>query len=201
MSPERLSMVQTVHLIGKAQQGDSGALEGLFRRYLPIARQAAALRLGKTTAQLVDVEDIVQEALMEAFRDLDRFDESQGKFCNWLSKIVENRIRMSARRRNAKKRGEGREVRFAEVGSGLHSSLIGGREATPSQHYAAFETGDRLQEALLAMDERKREVIIQRMICEMSYAEIAEQMELGAESSARSLYSVALKELRERVGD
>lgn len=192
-------MAVTVQLVGQAQRGDERALEELFQRYLPIVRRIAALRMGKQTAQLLDVEDIVQETLADAFRSLDRFDVSQGRFCNWLSQIVENRIRMELRKGSAQKRGGGRELRFADGGSQLRSSLFPGTEPTPSQNLAGQEAEDRVQSCLLAMGERHREVIIQRMICEMSFAEIAEQMGFEQESSARNLYSKALKELKHRI--
>lgn len=192
-------MAVTVHLVGEAQRGDSHALDALFQRYLPIVRRIAALRMGKHTAQLIDLDDVVQETLADAFRSLDHFDVTKGKFCNWLSQIVENRIRMELRKGNAQKRGPGRELRFADGASQLRSSLFAGAEPTPSQHLAGQETEDRVQACLLEMSERHREVIIQRMICEMSFAEIAEQMGFEQESSARNLYSKALAELRQRV--
>ncbi len=200
MSDDEGSMAQTVRLVGEAQGGDHDALEVLFRRYLPKVRQIAALRLGKSTAQISDVEDIVQEALLEAFRGLDRFEESQGKFCNWLAKIVENRIKMNRRSESAKKRGGGGVLRFADTGSQLRPSIFAGNEATPSQNMAGRETEDRIHAALLAMEPRHREVMTQRFICEMSFAEIAELMEFERESSARSLYCMALKDLRKRLG-
>lgn len=201
MQNEPISMAQTVHLVEQAQRGDSRAVEALFRRYLPIVRQVAALRLGRRTSQLVEVEDIVQEALLEAFRCIDGFDVSQGRFCHWLSTVVENRIRMEARRGSAKKRGEGRVLRFADEDSNLRSSLFAGQEPTPSQNLARRELEERIQTSLLEMSERQREIIIQRMICEMSFEEITEQMGFDLASSARTLYSRALMELRRRVDE
>lgn len=194
------SFQETLILVERAQQDDATAVQELFARYLPRVRRIAALRLGKTTKELVDVDDLTQEVILTALRKLDLFDvRSDGRFCNWLAKIAENQIRMELRARGAQKRGGGREQRMGDLGSGVGDSRFGSPEATPSQHAIGAETNQAIERALLEMPERHREAIIQRSFCALDYDEIAELLELGSSDSARAVYSRALKELERRV--
>ena len=84
----------TTCLVLAAQGGDRDALEGLFRRYLPRVRQIVALRLGYSLRDFADSEDLVQEALLNVFRNLDRFGaRSEGRFRYWLTRCVANSMR------------------------------------------------------------------------------------------------------------
>lgn len=134
---------------------------------------------------------------MHAFVSLDRFDHrSEGSFRNWLASIVENRIRDRWRRSTALKRGDGKVRPFSAFGSSvLSESILAGKQATPSQEAVGHETEERLEAALLALDERSRRAIELRRLCGMSYAEVAVEMGLGTESSARAMVARALARL------
>lgn len=134
---------------------------------------------------------------MHAFVNLDRFDHrSEGSFRNWLASIVENRIRDQWRRSTALKRGAGRARPFGAYGSSvLSESILVGKNTTPSQEAMGLETEERLEAALLALDERSRRAIELRRLCGMSYAELASEMGLGSESSARAMVARALARL------
>ncbi|MEZ5966742.1 MAG: sigma-70 family RNA polymerase sigma factor [Planctomycetota bacterium] len=193
---------ETLILVERAQRDDHAAVQELFGRYLPRVRRIAALRLGRTTRDLLDVDDVTQDVMTTAFAKLDRFDvTSEGQFCNWLAKLVENRIRMDLRARGTAKRGGGREQRQADLESAVRESQVGGVEATPSQHAVGTETNEAIEQALLLMSERSRELVIHRSFCALEYGEIAELLGLGSADAARSLYSRALRELEQRLGD
>jgi DNA-directed RNA polymerase specialized sigma24 family protein len=49
------------------------------------------------------------------------------------------------------------------------------------------------------VEERQRRAIELRKMCALSFEELAQELELGAESSARSLYSRAMAELAKRL--
>ncbi len=196
----KVERLDTMTLVTRAQQQDESALEQLFERCLPRVRQAAALRVGRTASQLFDVEDVVQEALTDAFRNLSKFDVgSEGKFCNWLAKLIENRIRMALRAEGADKRGGGAVQRFADVEEPISASMFPGRAHTPSAHARGAEMDQRFEQAVLEMPERARELVIQRFYFEMGFDEIADSMGLASADSARSMYNRALKELSTRI--
>ncbi len=193
---------QTIHLVLRAQDDDEAAREALFSRFWPRVRRIVALRLGKNPRERLDTDDITQEALMDAFRGLSTLDiGSDGKLTAWLARIVENRIRMTLRSSQAQKRGEGAERRFADSAETIRVSRLPGDDATPSQFAMNRESHDRIADSLLLVPERYREVIIHRYICEMSYAEIAEELGFANADAARAMYSKALRELRRAMPD
>ena len=105
---------QTVNLVRRAQTGDARASAALFERYLPIVGQIVALRVGKPMRDFGEDEDIVQQSLLNALRQLGGLEfHSEGAFRNWMVQLVENTIRDHLRRQNAQKRGGGRVKPFA----------------------------------------------------------------------------------------
>jgi DNA-directed RNA polymerase specialized sigma24 family protein len=80
-------------LVRLAREGDAAAFRLLVERYRAAARGRAA-RLG---AQLDDLDDVVQEAFLQAFTALERLREPD-RFGAWLTGIVMNVCRASARR-------------------------------------------------------------------------------------------------------
>lgn len=178
-----------------ARDGDRGALNALFARYLPWVLDTVALRLGRRRQDLGGVEDIVQESLLDAFRSIDRFQErSEGSFRHWLARIVENNVRDQERRRRAQKRGSGNEHVFRDVfESTLESPGISGREATPSQVAGQHENAALVELALLRLPERTREILILRDRCDMAFDEVAAALGLGSAESARTTYRRALQ--------
>jgi len=100
---------ETVRLVRAAQSGDQRSIEALFERYLPRVRQIVALRLGYRTRDFAVHDDLVQEALVRAFRGLDRYEErSEGTFRNWVATCVANTVRNWFRDEKAARRGGGR---------------------------------------------------------------------------------------------
>jgi RNA polymerase sigma-70 factor (ECF subfamily) len=192
----------TIHLVRSAQQGDRRALEDLFARYLPRVRQIVAFRLGLRPSQLEEHEDIVQEALLDTFRNLERYEErSEATFRNWVSQCVVNAIRMHFRREGAEKRGKGKVRLFGSFESEDTSAIVfASNAATPSAIYADKELTAKVEAAILGLKEHWREVIVQRLFCEMSYAEIGAELGLREEATARKLFSRAMAELRRACG-
>jgi RNA polymerase sigma-70 factor (ECF subfamily) len=174
-------------------------LEDLFARYLPVVRRIVALRLGKRLSQLVEIDDLVQDALLAVFQGLERFEpRSEGRFRNWVARCVECKLVDSRRRLERKKRGGGRVVRFADCGPDLlRSSIFPGDELTPSRAEMARERDAEIEAALSSLPKHHREVIILSCLCEMSFAEVAEEMGLNSEATARKALSRARKRLEE----
>lgn len=188
----------TITLIRRYQGGDRDAVERLFTRYLPRVRQIVALRTSRSVSSLAGEDDIVQEAMVRAFRNLDHFQESsEGTFRDYLARCVESSIRDAWRHGTAARRDE---RRTRHPGFDLSTLLLRANE-TPSQVVSARELQARIEGALLEMDDRKREVIVLRHLCGKSYAEVATDLGLGREGTVRVLCFRALEELKSRVGD
>lgn len=191
----------TLQLLASARAGDRRALDELFARLLPRVRAVVALRMNCRETDLWEREDLVQETLLDAFRSLPSFEvRGEGALIHWLARLVQNNLADHARHRNALRRDEGRRVRRTDRSTVLTDSVLGVEGATPSQFAQADETEERVETALLALEERQRRVIELRRLCELSFEEIATELGLGGASSARSLYSRALAELAQRMG-
>lgn len=187
----------TAFLIRNAQNGDASAREELFRRHVPRVTRIVALRMRSRFDDLADVEDVVQETLLDACTNLQGFEpRSDGAFRNWLATLAQHNVTDRARRRATLKRGAGIELAAADLTSSiLHDGAVADRGASPSEIARANELEQRLERALLELDERHRRVIDLRRLCDMSFGEIAEEMGLSKESSARSLFSRAMSAL------
>lgn len=187
----------TTQLVVRAQAGSAEAREDLFARYLPRVRRIVGLRLGRAPGALTDLEDVVHDALHDAFKSFRDFElRSEGRFRHWLARIVENRVSMALRHQKAQKRDPARQRPLdtdASRGPGSPAAPI----SSPSRIAGRREAETILEQRLLTMKERHREIIIRRLYCEMSYAEIAEDLGLASAASARDLYSKALRRLGE----
>jgi RNA polymerase sigma-70 factor (ECF subfamily) len=72
-------------LLDLARRGSPDAVSELYERYWPLAWRWAYL----ATGNLVDAEDVAQEAICRAFRELARHDPNR-PFGPWLKRIVVN---------------------------------------------------------------------------------------------------------------
>ncbi len=83
-------------LVVRAQEGDVRAFEALARRH-----QAALYRTAvRVTGDPGEAEDALQEALLDAWRHLDRF-RGDAAFSTWMYRLVTNRCAVALRRRRA----------------------------------------------------------------------------------------------------
>ena len=184
-----------------AQDGDRAALAALFERYLPRVRAMVAARAGRTLRQLDDVDDLVQETLQDALLGLQQIDpRSEGLLAHWLARCVENNLRDRLRRDGAARRGGGGTRRFADLEQSLSESLFPGRELALSQVLQGRELEERIEHALLQLGARYREVLVLRVRCGLSHAEVAAAMELPSENTANVLFLRARARLRQVLG-
>jgi RNA polymerase sigma factor (sigma-70 family) len=194
----------TLILLRAAQAGDVQATNRLFERYRDRLLQVVSLLVGKRRSGLLeDEEDLVQETLLKAFQSLGSFTpQSEGALLHWLSKLAENNLRDAVRREAAQKRGEGRVRLRADLPSALLvSSVFPGGEPTPSQVAAGHELAEQVEDLLLALPERERRLFVLRRLCELSFEEIAVEMDLGSAATIRSLYSRMMARLAAQLPD
>jgi RNA polymerase sigma-70 factor (ECF subfamily) len=88
-------------LVVRAREGDVRAFEALARRH-----QAALYRTAvRVTGDPAEAEDALQEALLDAWRHLDRF-RGDAAFSTWMYRLVANRCVAALRRRRAVPAGD-----------------------------------------------------------------------------------------------
>ncbi len=122
-------------LIRRAQRGSSEAFEELFRRSWRPAYRAAYLVVGDAAA----AEDIAQEAILAAIRNLDRFDRNR-PFAPWLHRITVNRAIDWARANRLRPAvgldGEATERPGAEADSQISDEVLAAVHGLSEEHRA-----------------------------------------------------------------
>ncbi|RKH45817.1 RNA polymerase sigma factor [Corallococcus sicarius] len=88
--------------VRRATQGESSAFSELYRSTRPMVARLVA---GFGTLDADEVEDVLQESYVRAFRGLPRLKEASA-FTPWLLTIARNRARTRLERRNALQRME-----------------------------------------------------------------------------------------------
>ena len=131
-----------------------------------------------------DAEDVVQEALVKAYRSLGRYRDGAA-FRPWLLRIVANETRNN--HRSAVRRGA------RERGTALTGDLL-----DPEDLVADREQKKHLLGAVAALPERLRVVVICRYLLELDEAETAATLRLPR-GTVKSRLSRGLARLREEL--
>src|SRR5437660_9821732 len=101
----------TDQLLASASQGDATARSRLLDRHRPRLKRMVTVRLDRRLAARVDPSDVVQDALMDADRQLDDYLRDRPiPFYPWLRRIAAGRLADAYRRHvRAKRRSVERE--------------------------------------------------------------------------------------------
>lgn len=188
----------TMVLLRNAQAGRADALNDLLARYRPRVTQAVALSLGRMLRQAGDVDDVVQEVLLSAFKNFGRFElRSDGSFMGWLVTIARNKILDLGKQAQCKKRGEGKVFGLADLPATTTTAgpPVIAKDASPTALVRARELEEAEQAAIVQLPENRRDVIIYRDLLGMTYEEIAPLMGYKTASPPRALYSHAREQL------
>ena len=150
-------------LIARCLEGDVEAFRPLVQRYQRLAFSVALRMLGSRA----DAEDIAQQAFVDAFNALERFNGEgrQHAFSTWLLRIAVNRSKDVLK---SKRRTE--EPLEREVGGG--EAAFSYDPSTPEANASSGETLARLEKALLRLPTKYREVLVLKDAEDLSYEEI-----------------------------
>jgi RNA polymerase sigma-70 factor (ECF subfamily) len=178
----------TFQLLHRARGGDERALEELFHRHLKPLQRWASGRLPRWARDLADTDDLVQESLVQTFKNMDTFEPRRvGALQAYLRQAVLNRIRDELRRKARRPAAadlDGLEAEAAE--SPLEQAI--GREAV-----------ERYESALERLKPHEREAIIGRVELGYSYEELAASMGKTTPDAARKAAERALVRLAEEM--
>jgi RNA polymerase sigma-70 factor (ECF subfamily) len=194
--------VPAADLIQRCRCGEKNALDQLFQRYRHYLHLLAEAQLGRHLRAKCDASDIVQQSLLEAYRDFAGFHGAQeGELLAWLRQILAHNLCNEARRFAAQQRDAAREISLEQVRAGVdHSSLALGRclaaeGPTPSSLAAQHEASLRLAETLARLPANYQQVIVLRVFEGLSAEEVAQRMDSTA-GAVRMLQLRALTALR-----
>ena len=140
-----------------------------------------------TGAARVDIEDLVQETLLEAWRGRDRF-RGDSAVQTWVLAIAKNRVRLRHRARGA----EGEAERALRAIGSLES------EAVPADVAQSEEMRRRVRQALEAVGEPYAGVLVQRYYEGLSIRAMAERAG-ESEKAIESRLQRAKEAFRERL--
>jgi RNA polymerase sigma-70 factor (ECF subfamily) len=161
----------------RAARGDRSACDALFARHAEKLRLYVEFRLGRALARRVEVEDVVQETFLRAWRDLATTTLSgDGAFFGWLSTIARHVIADVARAARAQKR-QGEAVTL-ERSSWSRAGALDPAESSagPATRAARDELRTNLRTAFLALSPAHRRVIALRQFEQRSARESAPRL-------------------------
>lgn len=178
------TLASTTQLVERARSGEASARDALYRRYLPLLTQWARGRLPRYGRDIVETDDLVQVTLLRSLKRLDDFESQRpGAFLAYLRTILMNNVRdeMRARARRPQR-------------SSILESLPATQPSSVEQEVGR-ETLEAYERALTKLPEEKRHAVLMRVEFEMSYDDIAAELEKPSANAARMTVSRALADL------
>jgi len=160
-------------LIARIKGGDVEAFYELVRPY-ERAVFLAALSLVKNDA---DAEEVTQEAILKAFKNLSRF-RQEAKFSTWLIQISINEAKMKLRKDRRHLYESMEEGQQNEEGDYIPRDFADWREI-PSEALERKELRKALSQALDSLPEKYRTVLILRDVQHLSINETAQALGLS----------------------
>jgi RNA polymerase sigma-70 factor (ECF subfamily) len=158
-------------LIERARGGDSGALEPLMRRHNRTLYRTARAILRDDA----DAEDAVQDAYLQAFRNLAAF-KGESSFSTWLVRIVANEALM--RRRRNVRRSEVIPINH-EIGETMIEEIAQDPAIGPEGLASGAQMRRLLERRIDALPDLYRAVFVMRAVEDMSVEETAAALDLA----------------------
>ena len=178
-------------LVQAAKKGDLEAFSDLVKRY-----DRNVFRIAQhITHNEEDAQDVVQEAFLKAYQNLDQF-QGNSKFYTWLVRIAVNEALMKLRRRRTDRTVSIDEDVETEEGSMPREVADWG--PNPEQLYGQSELSDILKKTIQGLPPGFRTVFVLRDVEGLSTEETAEMLGLSIPAVKSRLLRARLQ-LRERL--
>jgi RNA polymerase sigma-70 factor (ECF subfamily) len=156
-------------LIVRIAQGDERAIATLYDRYAQVL-YAVAYRIVRERA---DADEVVLEALAQAWREASRFESTRGSVAAWLTMMTRSRALDQVRSRD-------RRTRITDAAAQedpVTAPAMGVWRDRPNDGVEASERQTRVREALDQLSPPQREAIELAYYEGMSQSEIAERLQ------------------------
>ena len=169
-SPHQLDLVPDALLAGRAADGDTAAFEALARRHGPVMRACAR----RMTGSLADADDVVQEALMHAWKQLDTLRDGAA-VKSWLLRITGSRSIDYLRRRKT-------HAALGDLDQDVEAGTGAARQDHPETAALSGSRMEDLKAALAALPEEQRRCWVLKQFNDQSYEEIAQTLNISTAS-------------------
>jgi RNA polymerase sigma-70 factor, ECF subfamily len=178
-------------LVDRARAGDASAFTELVEKY-----ERKIFRLAKNITQNdEDAEDVLQEAFLKAYSNLDSF-QGQSKFYTWLVRISVNEALMKLRKRKSDRTVSLDEPHETEEDTVTREIAVW--DDDPEKKYSRDELKEILDRAVDSLKPGFRTVFMLRDIEELSTEETAEALGISVPAVKSRLLRARLQ-LRERL--
>jgi len=171
-------------LVTRAQAGDSNAFRVLVERHT-----RSVFRLAfRLTGSEQDADEVVQESLIKAYRQLHRF-ESRASFSTWLYRITANcAVDLLRSRPRGQEPLDGLTVDGEPVGETATAT-------TPAADRLVFsgQVQQHMRDALARLSDRERTAFLLRHIEGLSIEEISQQLKLKTNVTKHSIFRAVRK--------
>jgi len=170
--------------VANAREGDQDAFRVLVERH-----SHALFRLAfRMTGNEQDAEDIVQDTLLRAYRQLDKF-ESRANFGTWLHRIAAN-CALDLLRKRKRREDKCDQVDFASIETSV--SLPSG-EPAPDRALVNSEVQQMVQSALQELTPMERTAFVLRHFEHKSIDEIGSVLDLRASAAKQAIFRAVQK--------
>jgi RNA polymerase sigma factor (sigma-70 family) len=171
-------------LLTRAQNGDQAALEALLARYRPRLLKWAHRRLPTWARDAGDTDDLVQNTLVNAVRNLNTFSiEANGTFQNYLRLAIRNAIR-----------DEVRKSRRRPQNDALDPSLVSAAPS-PLERAVGRQRLARYEAALEQLSPEDRDAVVARLEFGFTHSELAAVLGKRTPDAARKACQTAVARL------
>ncbi len=183
-------------LVERCQRKQPGAFEALVRRYQDRVF-SLAFRFLRDRAI---AEEVAQDVFVSVFQHVQGFQKSS-KFSTWLFRIVANQCHNKAKYLRRRKHHQQESIDSgAETEDGELRRELPAEGESPEELSARRRLNARIQDAISALDEDHRLIVLLRDVEDLSYEEIGEALGL-AEGTVKSRLHRARNELRARLSN
>lgn len=170
-------------LVEQAQAGNGEAFRGLVDRHARTLFHTAY----RLTRNEQSAEDVVQEALLKAYRKLDRFDR-RAEFGTWLYRITVNSAMDLMRK-------ESRRAAKAPMQDGLEMESFQSAEPSPDRVAESGEMGREVERVLASLSPLERSAFVLRHFEGRTTNEICETLGIRTGATKQAVFR-AVRKLR-----
>ena len=183
---------QETDLVARLRQGDTAALEQLYKRHVDRVYSLVFHQVGQNKSV---AEEIVQETFLSALKSIGKF-RGKSKLHTWLCSIAYHKIADFYRREG--RQNKGGEQPLSMGAAGLEQ--IRDSEPLASSRIEAEEDRQVVEQAILSLSLPYRQVLMLKYIEEMPVLQISQVMRRSPKS-IEGLLARARKTLRAGLGE